>query len=64
MRLPIPRFLREGYALHEEGKPVLAPGVTGIKPDAPSWAHEEYREYVHFAEIAAKKTLGEDFYRE
>ena len=62
----IPRFLTEGYALYEDGdfykgthdgvEVILGKkkglDFIGLKPDAPLWAKQEYREW--------KKVRGEE----
>ena len=60
VRRAIPKFVTEGYALYrggefyiakQEGKEVIVGRKTGldfigIRPDAPDWAQEEYKEWV------------------
>jgi len=42
MAMSIPRFMQEGYGVCEKGKPIVCLGLTGLKPDAPQWAHDEF----------------------
>jgi len=41
-----PRFVFEGYEVRESGKEIIGYGVTGVKPDAPQWAHDEFEEWL------------------
>jgi len=61
-----PRFMAEGYAIYGNAPFVEIDGKreqmhfghpTGVKPDAPQWAHDEYAEYVKMQEQAKREGL-------
>jgi len=54
-----PRFMREGYATYASAPIIMGVETrfgepTGVKPDAPQWAHDEYDEYVKMQELAKR----------
>ena len=40
----LPRFVFSGYAVDKDGNDYIGFDFAGIKPDAPQWAHDEYRQ--------------------
>ncbi len=57
----VPEFVIEGYAVFEEVDLLMPDGTTlhtitsnfiGVKPDAPQWAKDEYKEWLRVEELA------------
>jgi len=50
-----PRFIREGYGLREEGKPIIGCGITGIKPGAPQWVYDEFERRMQELQVIKER---------